>query len=61
MLGNQKISKRFPLTVDGFDVRQSPFPMLDIKYAKIKNCQLLNPKVKKIYFLCFENYQMNAF
>ena len=36
MLGNQKISKRFPLTVDGFDVRQPPFPMLDIKDAKIR-------------------------
>ena len=57
MLRNQKISKRFPLTVDGFDVRQPPFPMLDIKDAKIKNCQLQNRKLKQIYFFCFENYQ----
>ena len=51
MLGNQKMSKRFPLTVDGFDVRQPPFPMLDIKDAKIKNCQLPNRKLKQIYVL----------
>ena len=45
------MSKRFPLTVDGLDVRQPPFPMLDIKDAKIKNCRLLNRKLKQIYVL----------
>ena len=57
MLGNEKISKRFPLIVDGFDVGQPPFPMLDIKDAKIKNFQLPKRKLKQIYFICFENYQ----